>query len=124
MIWLIGIPLALLAALFAVSNRADVALQMWPFAGTLDLPLALAMLGMAALGFLLGALVVGSSDLRFRTRLAAEKRRNDLLQAEIGLAQDRIARFEREAERAASREAARTTQVTATGAPVLPALTR
>jgi len=124
MIWLIGIPIALVTALFAVSNQDPVALRLWPLSGAIELPLGVSSLVLAAVAFALGALVVGASDLRFRTRLASERRRNDLLQAEIGLAHDKIAAFEREAERAASRAAARTVAGTPGAAAVLPALPR
>ena len=53
--WLIGIPFALVIALFAVSNRAIVALALWPLPDTLEAPLYLVLLLALLTGFILGA---------------------------------------------------------------------
>lgn len=53
--WVIGIPVALVIALFAVSNRAVVALALWPLPDTLDAPLYLVVLAAVLVGFILGA---------------------------------------------------------------------
>ena len=53
--WLIGIPFALLIALFAVSNRLVVPLALWPLPDTLDAPLYLVVLLALLVGFVVGA---------------------------------------------------------------------
>lgn len=46
--------LAVACAIFAVSNRAPVALSLWPFPGSLELPVFILALGTALAGLLLG----------------------------------------------------------------------
>lgn len=53
--WLIGIPFALVIALFAVSNRIVVPLALWPLPDTLDAPIYLVVLIALFVGFVLGA---------------------------------------------------------------------
>jgi uncharacterized integral membrane protein len=65
---LIALPLLVLLVLFALSNRADVALGLWPTELSLRAPLALVVLGALALGFLAGGVVVRISELRHRRR--------------------------------------------------------
>jgi putative membrane protein len=55
---LIAIPLALLVVLFAVSNRAPIAVELFPLPDQLVLPLYLLVLPLVALSFLLGALLM------------------------------------------------------------------
>ena len=53
--WLIGIPVALVISLFAVSNRAPVAMALWPLPDTVEAPLYLVVLAAVLLGFVWGA---------------------------------------------------------------------
>jgi lipopolysaccharide assembly protein A len=45
---------AIVCAVFAVSNRTPVALSLWPFAGALELPVFILVLGTTLVGLLLG----------------------------------------------------------------------
>ncbi|MGC8476964.1 MAG: LapA family protein [Acetobacteraceae bacterium] len=65
---LIALPFLLLLVLFALSNRADVTLGLWPTGLSLQAPLALVVLGALALGFLAGGVVVRISESRHRRR--------------------------------------------------------
>ncbi len=65
---LITLPILLVLVLFALSNRAPVRLSLWPTDFDLTLPLALAILGAAALAFLAGGLLVWVSVLTQRRR--------------------------------------------------------
>lgn len=49
--WLIGVPLAAAAVVFALSNRQTVVLGFWPFVEGLELPVYLAVLVPLAVGF-------------------------------------------------------------------------
>lgn len=48
---------AIACAIFAVSNRAPVSLSLWPFPGTLELPIFVLVLGTTLVGLLLGLIV-------------------------------------------------------------------
>ena len=56
--WIFLTPLVLGLILFAASNRADVALRLWPFDYELTTPVALVGVGGLFLGFLWGAVMV------------------------------------------------------------------
>ena len=68
--WVFALLVAALLALFAVSNRAGVALSLWPLPFLVDAPLYLIALGGALLGFLAGelaaALVMAVNDTQVR----------------------------------------------------------
>jgi lipopolysaccharide assembly protein A len=64
--WLITLPLAVAAVLFAVGNRGPVVLSLWPFELELELPVYLAVLGPLAVGVLLGAVAAWLGALRAR----------------------------------------------------------
>jgi uncharacterized integral membrane protein len=55
--WLITLPVVVLCVLFAVSNRQEVNLDLWPTGYVLSAPLFLISLGCLALGFFSGALL-------------------------------------------------------------------
>lgn len=71
--WLIGVPLAAAAAIFAAANRAPVAADLWPLPWTVEAPLYLFVLLALLVGFLAGAAIAWASSLaaRRRIRLAA-----------------------------------------------------
>lgn len=75
--------LLLLLVLFTISNTDPVSLQLWPFDLRWEVPLAGAMLGAAALFFLLGALVAWGGALRYRRRARRMQRAAQLLEAEL-----------------------------------------
>ncbi|MBN2752254.1 MAG: DUF1049 domain-containing protein [Rhodospirillaceae bacterium] len=55
--WIIGLPIAIMAAAFAVANRQNVDLDLWPLPFTVHLGVYLAVLGALAVGLLLGLLI-------------------------------------------------------------------
>lgn len=73
--WLIGLPVAAVAVLFAASNKEIIAFALWPLPMTLSLPLYLAMLGTLVAGFLVGGIVawMGQGRARSRARRLADK---------------------------------------------------
>ncbi len=87
MMRLIGLVLTaillLLLVLFAISNTAPVALLLWPFDLAWEVPLAGAVLGAAALAFILGALVAWGGALHYRRRARKMQRAAQLLEAEL-----------------------------------------
>jgi putative membrane protein len=83
-LWLIvTVPLTIVLAVFAVANRDDVALSLWPFDVQMQLPLFVLALGTLALGLLIGAFLMWIPLLGWRHRAYAETRRADRLGAEL-----------------------------------------
>ena len=81
---------AITCAIFAVSNRASVSLSLWPFPGTLEIPVFIRGLGTTLVGLLLG-LAVGwllsmparLARRRLATRLAVAEADVQRLKAQI-----------------------------------------
>lgn len=75
---LITLPITLVILLFAIANRAPIAVSLWPFPWQVELPGYLVILGSVLVGFAAGALVAWLSAGRRRRearRNAAEARR-------------------------------------------------
>lgn len=80
---LITLPLTAFAVLFAVSNRQDVMVSLWPLVEDYALPLWLVGLGLLGIGFFLGACFVSFQAQRLRFRLWREKNRADRLEKDM-----------------------------------------
>jgi len=65
---LLAIPLMVILVVFALSNKQVVQLGLWPTDILIDLPVSLAVLGIAGLFFLFGALVAWSGTVAERSR--------------------------------------------------------
>jgi uncharacterized integral membrane protein len=76
-------PLLLLLALFAGSNRQAATLKLWPTDFSLELPLALAVLGTAGLAFLCGGLLVWFGTFRLHRQLRRSEEAVRLLEDRI-----------------------------------------
>lgn len=57
--WIIGIPVAVAAIGFAVANRQDIVLDLWPLPYTIGISVYLTVLGSLAIGLILGLLIGG-----------------------------------------------------------------
>ena len=81
--WLfIGLPLMLIIVLFALSNREPVTLGIWPLPAEWQIPLYLAILGVALISFFLGASLGWISALRQKLKASRDRRRLDSLTGE------------------------------------------
>lgn len=80
--WIVGVPLVLLAAFFAVDNRAAVSVGFWPFADALQVPLFVAIVVPLYIGVVLGAVVAWFSGGRARGRARREAKRAAALESE------------------------------------------
>ncbi|MCQ4162675.1 LapA family protein [Roseomonas sp. GC11] len=80
---LLTAALLLLLVLFAISNTAPVSLLLWPLDLAWEVPLAGAVLGGAAIGFVLGALIAWGGALHYRRRARKMQRAAQLLEAEL-----------------------------------------
>ena len=85
--WIIGLPLAVLATVFAVANRAEIHFDLWPLPFGIELPAYLAILAPLALGLLLGLVLGGLSGLGARLRAAEQRRRAESLQRQLDAVQ-------------------------------------
>ncbi|TDQ82142.1 putative integral membrane protein [Dongia mobilis] len=87
LVWIVTAPIAILVVLFAVMNRAEVTLSLWPFPWEITAPLFLFTLGAIVFGFLFGSLVTWISGGRARQKLR-------LAQRELAEAQGALQRAE------------------------------
>lgn len=65
---LIALPFLIVLIAFALSNRGAVQLGLWPTGFTAELPLSMAILGVAGCAFVLGAVFVWFAELQQRRR--------------------------------------------------------
>lgn len=87
---LLAAPLLFLLVLFALSNRQPVELGLWPTDVSIEVPVSLAVLGIAGLFFLFGALVAWAGTIAERDR--ARRAEATIRQLEAQLAANRPAR--------------------------------
>lgn len=80
---LLSIPLLLILIVFALSNKQVVRLGLWPTDVQVDLPVSLAVLGVAALFFLLGAFIAWSGTLMQARRARRAEATVRQLQAQL-----------------------------------------
>lgn len=74
LVWIITLPIALLVILFALMNRQEVVLSLWPLPWDISAPLFLFTLGAIVFGFLFGAVVTWISGSATRQKLRAAHR--------------------------------------------------
>ena len=81
--WILLLPLLILLVLFGLSNKQEVALRLWPFDLAWVVPLSVAVLLIAGLAFLLGALTAWVASLPHRRRARRVEEAARLLEAEL-----------------------------------------
>ena len=89
--WIVLAVVALALALFAASNRAPVALGLWPFGVALELPLYLAILLTFFVGLLCGALAAWVGGRHWRREARQRRRRVTALESELEATQAQLA---------------------------------
>ena len=87
--WIITVPIILLIVLFALSNRETVTLALWPLPFVLDLPVYLAVLVPAAVGFVIGGSVAWASAARARKEVKRRRSQVAELSEEVVRARKR-----------------------------------
>ena len=90
LIWLVIVPLLVIAALFAISNREPVAVGLWPFFDGVTMPLFVALIGTLYIGFVLGAVVAWWGSASTRAKARNEARRAEQLRRENESLQSRL----------------------------------
>jgi uncharacterized integral membrane protein len=93
--WLIGFPIAVVAVLFAVSNKGAVTFALWPLPFTLEAPLYIALLATLAAGFTVGGAVAWAGQGRARRRARRLSDRVYNMEHELKEAQARAASAEK-----------------------------
>ena len=93
--WIITLPIALVAVLFAISNRDLVTLSLWPLPFTLDAPVYLATLVALLVGFMAGGFVTWNAQRRHRRRARRSADRVFYLERELKETQARAAAAEK-----------------------------
>ena len=89
--WILVLLVATALAAFAASNRASVALGLWPLPWLLELPIYLAVLGALLLGFLTGAFAAWAGGRHSRRELRRQRRRIAALERELAATQAQFA---------------------------------
>jgi len=92
---ILTIPVAVLAVLFAVSNRGIVTFSLWPTPFTVDAPIYLATLLFLAVGFVLGGVITWLGQGRHRRRGRVMADRAAILERDLKDAQVRAAAAEK-----------------------------
>jgi putative membrane protein len=81
--WILFVPLLVLLVLFALSNPQDVEIRLWPFDLAWVSSLGIAVLLIAAVAFLIGALIAWGAALPARRRAARMEQAARLLEGEL-----------------------------------------
>ena len=81
--WLIGLPLAVLVVVFALSNRQEVTLGLWPFTDGLAVPAYLAVLLPLLAGLVLGLTTGSVRAFRHRRHARAQEKKAKALERQL-----------------------------------------
>jgi uncharacterized integral membrane protein len=92
MLWILIAPVLVLLILFGLSNRAEVALHLWPFDLSWVAPLSVAILVPAAIAFLFGATIAWLAAMPYRRRNRQLDDSRQALAAEVAELRARLAR--------------------------------
>lgn len=85
--WIVALPLAALAAVFAAANRGEIRFDLWPLPFSVELPAYLAVLGPLGLGLLLGLIFGWSAAIKARLRAGEQRRRAESLARQLDAVQ-------------------------------------
>ncbi len=80
---LLTLPFILVVLVFALHNRATVALDFWPFEAGLSMPVSLLALALFVLGFAAGSLRGGIAAMAARRQARKAEKEADTLRAEL-----------------------------------------
>lgn len=92
--WILTFPLIVLAVIFAVANRHDLRLELWPLPWALDLPVYLAVLGALVVGMAVGGVAVWLSGHRSRATARQQRRRAESLERQLEAVQAKLVQAE------------------------------
>jgi putative membrane protein len=81
--WIVTLPVTLVVVVFAVSNRDEVAINLWPTGLDLTIPFFAVVLGVFLAGFLVGAAIMWLSGAKGRARARRLRYRAEELEREL-----------------------------------------
>lgn len=67
--WLVGLPFAILIAIFAAANTEKIAVQIYPFMIEVQLPIYVLSLGFLAVGLVIGAVLMWISVVNLKVKV-------------------------------------------------------
>lgn len=88
--WIVTLPLALVAVVFAVANRDAATLNIWPLGIALEAPLFILVLGSALIGLLAGGLIAWLSAGSSRQRRNEALRRAEAAERELAFLRSKL----------------------------------
>jgi uncharacterized integral membrane protein len=88
--WVVGLPLAVLLVMFAVANRREVTVELWPLPWAVDLPLYLAVMAPLTVGIGIGAGAMWLSGAGTRRRARDQRRRAEALERQLADTQSKL----------------------------------
>ncbi|SCA56113.1 conserved exported hypothetical protein [Candidatus Terasakiella magnetica] len=94
--WLIFLPFAAVVVIFAISNRAEIAVNFWPLPFSQDIPLYLLSLGTLAFGFFFGALLTWLSVAKWRVIAMSRKKDTKYAETEVARLQEQLAEAQKQ----------------------------
>jgi len=104
--WLFMAPLFAASIVFALNNKAPVALNLWPFGLVVELPIYLAMFFVLGVGVLIGGLVAWLGQSRVRSTLRAAAYDGEVARRELKTEREKLDALARELNAAKSAPAA------------------
>ena len=121
--WLIMAPLFAASVVFALNNKAPVALNLWPFGLVVELPIYLAMFFVLGVGVLIGGIVAWMGQSRVRSNLRVQAYDGEVARRELKAEREKLDALARElnAAKSASLKPASSTPASTSSSPV-PAL--
>lgn len=81
--FIIFVPLAIVLGVFAVDNRTPVSLEIWPLPGPYELWASVWLLGLLAIGILVGMVIGWASGTGWRRRARRAERRLQTLERRL-----------------------------------------
>lgn len=94
--WLIMVPAAVAVVIFALNNKAPVALDLWPFAMTVEMELYLVLTAVLGVGVLLGGVASWAGAGRLRSELRKQSYNGEVARRQLKSEQERAQQFEAE----------------------------
>ena len=92
--WLIMVPAAVAVVVFALHNKAPVALDMWPFAITIEIELYLLLTVILGVGVLLGGIASWAGGGQLRQQLRKQTYDGEVARRQLKAEQDKVAELQ------------------------------
>jgi len=87
--WVIGLPVIVVAVVFAINNQDAIALNLWPFPYEPSMPVFWVVLGMLLIGVILGVFLTWLAQGKYRSMARSYRSQAISLRTEADLAKAR-----------------------------------